>query len=150
MSLISAVFSFPYFPAEVIDPSVDPEDIPAAVFENRTASETQNMVRGNRAWLVRFFDAQASFGWIPRSRLDMLGENDRLSCDWILAQAHRGIAVDQMYLAVGNFTGEMDKLMSAGEGKEREGQVERVQDFTPEEGLQKGVSASPAAELEVY
>jgi len=76
MSLTVLVFSFPYFPGEIIDPNVDPEDIPSAVFENRSASEAQNMARGGRTWLVRFFDTQASFGWIPISRLDMLGEND--------------------------------------------------------------------------
>ena len=39
------------------------------------------MIRGHRVWLVRFFDAQASFGWIPKSRLDMLGEDDGMFDD---------------------------------------------------------------------
>ena len=29
-----------------------------------------------RYWLIRFFDHQASYAWLPGSKLDMLGEND--------------------------------------------------------------------------
>ena len=29
-----------------------------------------------RYWLIPFFDHQASYAWLPGSKLDMLGEND--------------------------------------------------------------------------
>ena len=74
--LILTVFSFPFFPAEIIDPVIEAADLPPDVLKNRSTSEVQNMARGARTWLVRFFDAQASYGWIPMARLDMLGEDD--------------------------------------------------------------------------
>ncbi|KAK4684585.1 hypothetical protein P7C73_g5593, partial [Tremellales sp. Uapishka_1] len=72
--------SFPYFPAEVIDPDDEESHVPTIVLD--LGEEIRQA--GSRVWLVRFFDKQASYGWMPRERLDMLGEVD---------------AIDQMYLA---------------------------------------------------
>lgn len=42
--------------------------------------------KGGKAWLVRFFDAQASYGWITEESLDLLGEdNGQFSC-WLLGR----------------------------------------------------------------
>lgn len=82
------MFSFPFFPAEVIDEADDSDDeITPAVFENREDSEAKNGAKGQKTWLVRFFDAQASYGWIPASKLDMLGESDSesTSATWCCA-----------------------------------------------------------------
>ena len=75
--IFSVVISFPYFPAEIIDQTdPDPTEIPPSVFKNRAQAEKENGAAGKKTWLVRFFDAQASYGWIPASRLDLLGEDN--------------------------------------------------------------------------
>jgi NuA3 HAT complex component NTO1 len=74
--------SYPYFPAEIIDYTDDDMDIPPAVLD------LQPDMTNEVFWLIRFFDAQASYAWIPRKRLDMLGEDDGESwtcidhCEW--------------------------------------------------------------------
>jgi hypothetical protein len=75
------VVSFPFFPAEVIDPeSHNAEDpIPPVVLANREQHAKDNNAKGERTWLVRFYDSGASYGWIPESRIDKLGDDGELS-----------------------------------------------------------------------
>lgn len=68
--------SYPYFPGLVMDPVEDEKQIPNAVKALRP--------KGEKVWLVRFFDSQSSFGWIPRNRLDLLGALDEID-EWHLA-----------------------------------------------------------------
>lgn len=64
----------------MVDPRADPAIVPEAVLaleveENKTA----------RAWLVRFYDKQGSWGWMHAERLERLGE-DEGECDRSEAQ----------------------------------------------------------------
>lgn len=72
------VVSFPYFPAEIINETVEDDEIPQSVFDDRTRSSSaaKNGTHGGHTWLVCFFDVQASYGWIPKGRLDTLGVDD--------------------------------------------------------------------------
>jgi hypothetical protein len=76
------VVSFPFFPAEVIDPESDgPENpIPHVVLANREQHAKDNNAKDERTWLVRFFDSGASYGWIPESRIDKLGDDGERQC----------------------------------------------------------------------
>ncbi|ORY33154.1 hypothetical protein BCR39DRAFT_521494 [Naematelia encephala] len=81
--------SFPFFPAEVIDPEDPEQGVPNQVIFGRAAAEADNQATGLRTWLVRFFDAQASYGWIPAKQLDMLGDSDEVD-EGYLAGKERG------------------------------------------------------------
>lgn len=80
--LIKAELGYPFFPAETVDPSDENMTIPPIVIQSRAKIESENHVKGQKTWLVQFFDRQKSYGWIPASKLDMLGENDRESLHW--------------------------------------------------------------------
>ena len=69
------MISYPYFPGLVMDPVEDEKQIPDAVKEREP--------KGEEVWLVRFFDSQSSFGWIPRNRLDLLGALDGEFSPWL-------------------------------------------------------------------
>jgi NuA3 HAT complex component NTO1 len=72
------VGSWPYFPAEIIDENLDDETdpIPKTLLDRREELARNNAANGGRVWLVRFFDKQNSYGWIPASRLDLLSSDD--------------------------------------------------------------------------
>ena len=95
--------SFPYFPAEIIDvTNDDPSEIPPSVFQNRTQAEKENGAQGQRTWLVRFFDSQNSYGWIPAKKLDLLGENNGGN-PFFSTRVNpliRHTDIDEMYLSV--------------------------------------------------
>ena len=100
MHKLISVLSFPHFPAEIVDPS-DPENIiPEPVLDNRETIERDNHAQGQKTWLVRFFDAQDSYGWIPASRLDYLGYDDGKSpCESSNGLLNSlTVATDEMYL----------------------------------------------------
>jgi NuA3 HAT complex component NTO1 len=62
--------SYPFFPAQIVDPEADPEDVGEDVLSKQPPASQ------SKTWLVRFFDAQESYGWIGAGKLDMLGEDD--------------------------------------------------------------------------
>lgn len=104
MILTFTVGSFPFFPAEVLNPEDADEDdpIPEYVFTNRAKIEKDNHGEGQKTWLVRFFDKSNSYGWMPATRMDLLASDDCLSLfhpvvKWLIA------AIDAMYLAVCRF-----------------------------------------------
>lgn len=63
------------------------ETVPQAVLDLEDDETTAH----GRVWLVRFYDKQRSYGWMPAEKLDRLGVDDE---------------VDQMYLAVSGIVGD--------------------------------------------
>nr|XP_019048061.1 hypothetical protein I302_04683 [Kwoniella bestiolae CBS 10118]OCF26991.1 hypothetical protein I302_04683 [Kwoniella bestiolae CBS 10118] len=66
------IHTFPYFPAMIID-LADTEDIPADVLAVEAKERAAAKTAGRKIWLVNFFDASASYGWIMEDKLDLLG-----------------------------------------------------------------------------
>lgn len=64
------VTSYPYFPGVVVDPRADPAIVPEAVL---ALEEEEN--KNAKAWLVRFYDKQGSWGWMHAERLERLGQD---------------------------------------------------------------------------
>ncbi|RXK35381.1 hypothetical protein M231_07371 [Tremella mesenterica] len=63
-------FSYPYFPAEILNPSMNVNEIPRSVMNKKPSNR--------KTWLVRFYDPSNSFAWIGEDRLDLLGESDEI------------------------------------------------------------------------
>ncbi|OCF39768.1 hypothetical protein I317_06430 [Kwoniella heveanensis CBS 569] len=69
------VHSYPFFPAEIVDPT-DEEDIPRDVFAHEAIERNLAASKGKAIWLVRFFDATNSYGWVIEDRLEALGDDE--------------------------------------------------------------------------
>lgn len=80
---------YPFFPAEVLDP--EDEVVPQNVLELRPDVDQSSVTSGQgdvadssggsaeeQHYLVRFFDAQRTFGWIARSKIRLLFEDEVL------------------------------------------------------------------------
>lgn len=68
------VDGFPHYPAEVVSATDDYDDIPETVWTARPRSNEADD-KGERLWLVRFYDNHQSYGWCPVKKLDVLGED---------------------------------------------------------------------------
>ena len=65
---------YPYFPAEVADPEEERQTLSPSVFKEETRARAA--AKGQKVYLVNFFDKLNTYGWITEQKLDMLGEDD--------------------------------------------------------------------------
>ncbi|WWC64030.1 uncharacterized protein I303_106636 [Kwoniella dejecticola CBS 10117] len=76
------VHSFPYFPAEIVDPTGD-EEIPKDVLKIEEKERAIAKAANKRIWLVQFYDNTFSYGWIMEDRLDLLGEDQDIDAMYL-------------------------------------------------------------------
>nr|XP_018259176.1 uncharacterized protein I303_08721 [Kwoniella dejecticola CBS 10117]OBR81334.1 hypothetical protein I303_08721 [Kwoniella dejecticola CBS 10117] len=74
--------SFPYFPAEIVDPTGD-EEIPKDVLKIEEKERAIAKAANKRIWLVQFYDNTFSYGWIMEDRLDLLGEDQDIDAMYL-------------------------------------------------------------------
>jgi hypothetical protein len=63
--------SFPYFPSRIIDHVNDWQTVPQRVLDLEESMAKHGAVR-----LVRFYDKEGSYGWVPEERIIPLGGPD--------------------------------------------------------------------------
>lgn len=88
--ITSLVHTFPFFPAEIVDLIDDRDEVPDAVLNEETASRAAAKNVNKDVWLVRFFDARSSYGWITGDRLDELGEDENVDAMYLAGKDREG------------------------------------------------------------
>ncbi|OXG22935.1 NuA3 HAT complex component NTO1 [Cryptococcus neoformans Ze90-1] len=84
------IHTFPFFPAEIVNLIDDRDEVPDAVLNEETASRAAAKNVNKDVWLVRFFDARSSYGWITGDRLDELGEDENVDAMYLAGKDREG------------------------------------------------------------
>ncbi|BEI85170.1 hypothetical protein CcaverHIS002_0505710 [Cutaneotrichosporon cavernicola] len=71
MQVWAKVTSFPYFPAQIVDPVTERETVPQSVLDLEESSAKNGAVL-----LVRFYDKEGSWGWATEDRIAPIGGED--------------------------------------------------------------------------
>ncbi|KAK8843325.1 hypothetical protein IAR55_006980 [Kwoniella newhampshirensis] len=78
------VFTFPYFPAEIVDPAEAREDgINPDLMKKEDEERAKAKARGSRVWLVNFFDNGRTWGWVHEDRVNRLNEDEALDAMYL-------------------------------------------------------------------
>ncbi|WVN87938.1 uncharacterized protein L203_103135 [Cryptococcus depauperatus CBS 7841] len=84
------VYSFPYFPAEIVNIVDDRDKIPPAVLAQESRAREDAKKAKSRLWLVQFFDNKSSYGWIMETKLDDLGVDEKVDALYLAGKDRYG------------------------------------------------------------